>query len=70
MRGSHTFRAGALGARLFSCQPAQCSVSKRLMQASTVGRETCKNRLMLIFSQPWAYNLITCRRAWERSGGV
>jgi hypothetical protein len=28
-----------------------------------VGRETGKNRLRRMFSQPWASSVITCRRA-------
>ena len=34
----------------------KCSVANRLIQASMVGRETGKNRLMLSFSQPCAYS--------------
>src|SRR5215217_4278238 len=66
--GSQTFRGVALGAQLLSSSPAKCSVSKRRIQVSTVGRETCKKRLIRTLLQPCVYSLMACTRTWYRSG--
>jgi hypothetical protein len=49
MRGNQTLRGGSLGPRFLSISPAKCSASKRAIQALTVGRDTCRKRLMLRF---------------------
>ena len=45
-------RAGVFGAELWSSRLAKLSRSKRSIQALMVGRETCKNRLILVLLQP------------------
>ena len=47
-------RTVVFGARLLSSKRARLSASKRAIHVVMVGRETCKNRLILRLLQPCA----------------
>src|SRR2546426_8473434 len=46
--GSQALRDGVFGAELWSSSEAKLSRSKRPIHSVMVGRETCKNRLILV----------------------
>src|SRR4030095_2854685 len=66
--GSQALRDEVFGAELWCSREAKVSRSKRPIHSVMVGRETCKNRLILVLLQPCTYSWMTCNLSLGRFG--